>query len=459
MNIQKANKRYTDIFNDIYTLLKKQETPKIFEARESAFERFQKKGIPDNKDENYKRANFEEICKSDYDFDYDPGQPNVDIKQFFHCSVEEMDSHVILLSNGNYYTGNRLDESLPESLIICGFNQAKQKYPHIVEKYFDKQSRQLNDPIIDLNTMLANDGLFIYVPENVVVEKTIQLVNLTHGFGNKNIFKRNLFIVDKNASLKLIICDHTLNNSNNFVVDVTEAYTLENANLQYYTLQNEPNRSAVVNSLLAHQQRYSVFNSLALSLHGGMIRNNIHVKLADENAEANLAGLFLTDRNQIIDNYIFIDHIKPNCVSNQLYKGILDESARGSFAGKILVRKDAQKTAAYQTNNNLCLTPEARMFTKPQLEIYADDVKCSHGATVGQLDDNALFYLQSRGIDQKEAKLMLMFAFANDVIRNINIKPLRERISGLVNARLRGEFSDCDHCLLNCSGENVLMKA
>lgn len=452
MNIQKTFEKYKDIYTEVRNNLENREKTFLLERRDIAFSKFVELGIPDHTNEEYKYADITQICSKDYFFEFDQASSKHDLNDFFQCAVEDMDTHVILLSNGAYYSGNKPIENLPEGVIVCGFKDANQKYPELIEKYFDKNASSIEDGIISLNTMLANDGLFIYIPENVNIDKTIQLVNLTHGFGNKNIFKRNLFIVEKNASLKLVICDHTLNNSNNFVVDVSEAFISDNAHLEYYALQNEPNQSGVINSLIVNQERYSSFTGLALSLHGGIIRNNLYVKLSGEYSEANLYGLFLTDRNQRIDNYTFIDHAVPNCLSNELYKGILDDSAKGSFSGKILVRKDAQKTTAYQTNNNLCLTADAKMRTKPQLEIYADDVKCSHGATVGQLDENALFYLRSRGIDFKEARLMLMFAFANDILRNIKIEPLRNRVSNLINSRLRGEFSDCSHCLLNCSG-------
>ncbi len=456
MDINKTFEKYIDFYQNNAGNLKLSEAKSLYTHRQNAFEKFRKLGIPDNKNEKYRNFNFDEICNKDYEFVFQPGKTNVDLKEFFQCEVEDMDTHVILLSNGGYYSGNKEITDLPEGVIICGLNEAKEKHLKIVEKYYNKYADKIDDGIISLNTMLANDGLFIYVPENVKINKTIQLVNLTHGFGNKNIFKRNLFILDKSSSLKLIICDHTLNNSNNFVIDVTETFIEENAGLEYYTLQNEPNRSAVINSILVNQEKYSNFSGLALSLHGGIIRNNIYTKLAGEFSNADIYGLFLTDRDQRIDNYTFIDHAVPDCKSNELFKGILDDSARGSFTGRILVRKDAQKTEAYQTNKNLCLTSDAKMITKPQLEIYADDVKCSHGATVGQLDENALFYLRTRGIDKKEARLMLMSAFADDIIRNINIEALQKRISGLVNSRLRGELSDCSHCLLNCSGKKVL---
>jgi len=301
-----------------------------------------------------------------------------------------------------------------------------------------------------MNTMFANYGVFIYVPENMHVKNTIQLVNLTHGFSERFVMQRNLIVMGNNSRMRLMICDHTLNKADNMVNNVTESFLGKQSILEVYSIQNEPDRSAVIKSLFFHQSTGSKLINLAFSLHGGMLRNNVSVTLAEENAETNLYGLFLNDREQHVDNFTSVDHAAPGCTSNQMYKGILDEDAHGAFHGRVLVRKDSQKTVAYQSNKNICLTPSAKMRTKPQLEIYADDVKCSHGATVGQLDDAALFYLRSRGIGVKEARLMLMYAFADDIVRQIPVLPLKEQISGLVNSRLRGEFSDCNHCLLNC---------
>jgi len=454
MDVQKTYKKYIDIFEKFKDELKDSESEKFFKNRENAFEIFKKHGIPEHNHENYKYAGINGILDKDYDFSIESRAAKVNLNEFFKCEVEDLDTHVVLLSNGEYYQDNEPIEGLNKGVVICGLKQAKTEYPEIVEKYYNKYSSEIEDGFVALNTMFAQDGVFIYVPDNIELNKTIQLVNLTHGFGNKNIFKRNLFVLGKNSKLSLVICDHTLNSSNNFVVDLTESYVGENSQLDYHSLQNEPNKSGVVNSHFINLEKYSRCNSFVISLHGGVLRNNVFAKLAGENSEANLYGLNLTDRDQRVDNFTLIDHLVPNCLSNELYKGILDEQAKGAFSGRIIVRPDAQKTEAYQTNRSLCLTPQAKMRTKPQLEIYADDVKCSHGATVGQLDENALMYLRQRGIDEREAKLMLMFAFANDVLLKVNILPLRERIAGLIDSRLRGEFSYCAHCLLNCESRN-----
>jgi Fe-S cluster assembly protein SufD len=267
---------------------------------------------------------------------------------------------------------------------------------------------------------------------------------------NQMVQYRNLIIAEENAQANIAICDHTLSPSEFLSNVVTEVFTNRGANIDIVCMQNQHNLSTQFTHIFGKQERDSVLSTNTVSLHGGVIRNNIHVLLNDEGCENHTHGLALVDRNQHIDMHSFIDHAMPNCTSNELYKAILDDQATGAFNGRILVRKDAQKTQAFQSNNNLLLTADARMYTKPQLEIYADDVKCSHGATVGQLDMNAKFYMQSRGISEREAKLLLMFGFAHDVIGHIKIEPLRERIDELVNKRLRGELSRCHNCAMHC---------
>ncbi len=420
------------------------------EHRNAALRALQKTGLPDRSDENYKYSDFSGFLAVDYQFPLQPEKIQGDLNHFWQCRVPDMDTRVVLLSNGWYYEKNDTVLDLPEGMIICGLHQASLQYPHLFKKYYNQYVHNA-DGFANLNTMFANDGVFVYVPENLKIDKTIQLVNLTHGFTNRFVMQRNLIVVSENASLRMMICDHTLNKSQNMVNNLTEAYVAKNAALEVYSIQNEPDRSAVIKSLYFHQEENSRLTNLAFSLHGGQLRNNVNVLLNGSNSEANLYGLYLNDREQRVDNYTSVEHAVAHCTSNQFYKGILDENARGAFQGKIMVRKDAQKTEAYQSNKNICLTPTAKMRTKPQLEIYADDVKCSHGATVGQLDETALFYLRSRGIAEKEARLMLMYAFADDIVRKIPVLPLQEQISGLVNSRLRGEFAECNHCLLNCS--------
>jgi Fe-S cluster assembly protein SufD len=236
-----------------------------------------------------------------------------------------------------------------------------------------------------------------------------------------------------------------------FTNSLTEIYAGRNARIDFSRMQNENSFSSQIAHTFIHQEENSVVTSNTISLHGGLIRNNFFVRLDGYGCESNLYGLFLGDDNQHIANFTLVNHAMPHCTSSQLFKGILDDKATGAFNGKIFVSKDAQKTQAYQKNNNLLLSPDARMNTKPHLEIYADDVKCSHGATIGRLDYDALFYLRSRGIGEKEARQLLMYAFADEIISKIQIGLLRDRISELVDKRLRGELARCNNCNVRCS--------
>jgi Fe-S cluster assembly protein SufD len=220
--------------------------------------------------------------------------------------------------------------------------------------------------------------------------------------------------------------------------------------MDFIRVQNEHNKSTQVTNTFIHQKRDSKVSTNYITLHGGVVRNNVYVDLADEGASNHATGLFLVDQKQHVDNFVNVNHMKPDCTSAQLYKGILDDESIGAFSGKIYVSEDAQHTVAYQKNNNMLLTDTAKMHTKPQLEIYADDVKCSHGATVGQLDQDSMFYLRSRGIPLKESRHLLMYAFADEVLKEIQLPALRERITELVDKRLRGELSRCNNCKMKC---------
>jgi Fe-S cluster assembly protein SufD len=215
-------------------------------------------------------------------------------------------------------------------------------------------------------------------------------------------------------------------------------------------VQNQHNNAGKITHTFIHQERDSYASSNNVTLHGGLVRNATWHRLAGENAETHSYGIFLSDKHQHVANFVMVDHAAPHCNSTQLFKGVLDENATGAFNGQIMVRPDAQGTNAYQSNNNILMSEEAKMDTKPQLEIYADDVKCSHGATVGQLDQDALFYLRSRGISQKESLHLLMYAFTDEVLKEIKLEALRGRITELVDKRLRGELSKCNNCKMKC---------
>ena len=418
--------------------------------REEAIQHFKLLGFPSVKNEKYKYSKIEPLFTKDYEKYFAPKKISFRIEDIFRCDIPELDTHLAVVLNGFYFPNNGLTTKLPNGIIISSLAEAARNYPDIVGKYYNAQAENDTDGLVALNTAFVQDGVFIYVPKGVVEEKPIQLINLLLSTENQLVQYRNLIVVEESAQANVLICDHSLSPMQYLSNVVTEVHVGANASLEMVKMQNEHNDSAQLNHSYIVQERDSHVKTNVLSLHGGFIRNNLKMLLNGEGADAHAYGLYLADRSQHTDNYTYIDHAVPNCSSNELYKGILDDQATGAFFGKILVRQDAQKTQAYQANNNLLLTTDAKVSTKPQLEIYADDVKCSHGATVGQIDREALFYMQSRGIGEHEATLLLMFGFAHEVVKQVSIESLRDRLDDLVEKRLRGELSRCNNCPMNC---------
>jgi Fe-S cluster assembly protein SufD len=424
--------------------------PLMNSFREDAISRLETLGFPYKGREDYRYADIGSVFKQDLDKSFGDQKINLNIREIFHCDVPDLDTSLLLLVNGRYYNNGQMLKELPGGIIAGSLNRAAHDYPEIVEKHYGSYAGNSQDGLVALNTAFAQDGIFIYAPPGVKMEKPVQIVNIMISESGIMAQHRNLFIAGEDAELNIVICDHSLSAHNFLTNSVNEVFAGERAKINITRVQNEHNGSSQITHSYNHQESGSNLATNIISLHGGFIRNNMFVKLNGEHAENHSMGLYLSDKGQYIDNFVFIDHSSPNCLSNQLFKGVLDDYASGAFTGRILVRRDAQKTNAYQSNNNLLLTDDARMYSRPQLEIYADDVKCSHGSTMGQLDENSLFYLRSRGIDYREARLLLMFAFAHEVIQNIKVKALRERIDDLVNKRLRGELSRCNNCAMQC---------
>ncbi len=442
--------RYLSIYTENIEKISGNSSAYINSFRKEAFEKFRELGVPTRKDEAYKYTNLNIFFDHDYKNYFIPVTSDFVRAEEFRCDVADLDTHGIVLLNGFYPTINGKLRQLPGGIVVGSLNEAAAKYPDLVREHYGKYADSKTDGLIHLNTALAPDGMFIYIPAGAVLSKPVQIVNLV--YSEEDIFNqhRNLIIVEKNAEASVLVCDHTLSPNKFLTNAVTEVYVGENSHFDLIRVQNEHNNAGKITHTFIHQEKNSVASSNNMTLHGGLVRNSTYHYLGGQGADTMSYGLFLTDKWQHVDNYVNVDHAFPNCTSNQLFKGVLDDMSTGSFNGRILVRQDAQGTMAYQRNNNILLTDDAKMDSKPQLEIFANDVKCSHGATVGQLDEDALFYLRSRGIETHEARLMLMFGFAHEVIQNIKIDALRERLDGLVIQRLRGELSRCASCVVKC---------
>ncbi len=448
--LEKVNDDFVTLFRDGYVQLEAGCSAVMNGCRQEAFEKFiQSGGIPQNT-EDYIYADLIPVFNKDYRVVLKYIRQDVDINEVFRCTVTDLVTDPVLTVNGWWFDGNMKPE-LPEEVVVCSLQEASMKYPDLFLRHYNRYALQASkDGLVSLNTAFAQDGVFVYVPDGVVLKRPLQVINLLRANAGLMGFQRNLVILGKNARATVLVCDHTLSNQNFLMNNTTEVCLGADAHLDYYQVQNQGSGAAQINSLFVSEQRNAVFDSNIVSLYGGFIRNNMYVALNEEGGNCSLYGMYILDKKQVVDNFSYIDHVAPHCTSNEHFKGIMDDSSLANFSGCIRVRPDAQQTEAYQANNNLLLSENARINAKPQLIIDADDVKCSHGATVGQIDEEAMFYLRSRGIGRDEARMMMMFGFAHDIIRHVKLDPLREKIDDLIDKRLRGELSKCHNCMLQC---------
>lgn len=443
-----AEQQYIDLFSETEGMICSHSAGALNALRASAFADFKRLGFPTRKQEKYKYTDIGKLFEPDYGLNLNRLDIPVNPYEVFKCDVPNMSTALYFVVNDTFYNKAAHSSDLPEGVIFGSLREVAEQHPELVEKYYGKLADTSKDGVAALNTAFAQDGVVFYVPKNVVVEKTIQLVNILRGDVDFMVNRRMLIIMEEGAQARLLVCDHAMDTVKFLATQVTEAFVGENAVLDFYELEENHTKTVRVSGLYVKQEANSNVLLNGMTLHNGITRNTTEVLLAGEGAEINLCGMAIADKNQHVDNHTSIDHAVPNCTSNELFKYVLDDKSVGAFAGLVLVRPDAQHTVSQQTNRNLCATREAHMYTQPQLEIYADDVRCGHGATVGQLDENALFYMQQRGIPMHEARLLLMFAFVNEVIDTIRLDALKERLHLLVEKRFRGELNKCEGCAL-----------
>ena len=429
-------------------MIREHSTDVMNAVRDEAFENFKTLGIPTKKLERYKYTDMTKLFEPNYGVNLKRLDIPVNPYDAFRCDVPNLSTSLYFIVNDTFYTKTTPKAQLPDGVRIGSLKAEAEKNPELIAKYYARLANTSDDGITALNTMLAQDGLLVYVPKNVRVERAVQVINILRSDVDLMINRRVLIIVEEGAEIKLLFCDHAADDRNFLTTQVIEAYVGRNASLDLYCMEETHEKNVRVSNLYIDQEADSRVNHNIITLHNGVTRNRTDLTLSGEGAECVLNGCAIADKNQVVDNNTLIDHKVPHCDSKELYKYVLDGKATGAFAGRVLVRKGAQKTTSEERNQNICATREARMFTQPMLEIYADDVKCSHGSTVGQLNDAAMFYLRQRGISEKEAKLLLEFAFINEVIDTMKLEPLRDRLHHLVEKRFRGELSKCEGCKL-----------
>ena len=451
---EKMEEQLLSLFQENRALLDKGCSDAVNKLRTLALDEFLRVGIPTRQNENYKYTNLAPAFSNNHFNFFSKEDAFSAAISSFQCAVPNLDTYNIYVVNGWFDEVCSQTSILPKGVLVGSFSKKSSESSELFNDFYGRIISPSADPMVALNTAFAQDGFFIYVPENVVIDKPIQVVNIYSSLKDSAIYQRNLVVVGKGAQVKLLSCDHTLTDNKFLINSVTEVSVADNAMFDFYNIQNLHNQSTAINTVAIAQSANSNVLTNHLNLHTGLSRNNTLVAINGENSEAHMHGLYLCDKNQHVDNYTYIAHNAPNCQSSELYKGVLDDSSTSAFSGRIFVDRKAQKTNAFQRNNNLLLTSDARVNSKPQLEIYADDVKCSHGATVGQLDDNAMFYLRSRGVGIDEARILLMYAFAYEVIEKIRVPALKEQIRELVESTFRGELNKCTSCVVCGKSDN-----
>ena len=441
--------QYIELYTAHHESIKKHSAQVMNDLRDASFAQFEKLGFPTVALENYKYTDLKEPLSIDYGLNINRIPIPVNPYDVFKCDVPGIHSYLYFVVNDGFYpVTDPRNSKLPDGVIIGSVKEVAATHPELLKDYFGKLSSTKEDGLVAFNGAFAQDGFFMYIPENMVLDKPVQLVNIMRSDVDFMAVSHNLIILEKGAKAQLLVCDHTVDEVRFLSNRVTEVFVAESATYEHYKLENTHNKTTNLSTLLIDQANSSTVLANVITLHNGVTRNTIEIDVDGEHCETELCGMVIGDKNQQVDNFTSIIHNKPNCNSRELFKYVLDDTAKGAFTGKLYVAKDAQKTAAFQTNRNILLKKTAKMRTKPQLEIYADDVKCSHGATIGSLDETALFYMRQRGISAEEARLLLMFAFTNDVIENIRIPALQDRIKMLVEKRLRGELSKCEGCVI-----------
>ena len=454
-----SEKQYIELYQQAREMIFSHAPEAMNAVRDQAFEDFKAKGFPSKKVERYKYTDIQKLFEPDYGVNLSRLQIPVDPYETFRCDVPNLSTSLYFVVNDMFYSQAHPKGHLPEGVIVGSLKDHLSLHSPLsthLSKYYAKLAKTSEDAVTALNTMLAQDGLLVYVPKNVKVDRAIQVINILkatpqnaqHQVPDLMVNRRVLIILEEGAEIKMLFCDHAADDRNFLATQVIEAFVGDNASLDLYCLEETHYKNVRVSNVYIDQQANSRVNHNVITLHNGVTRNKLDLTFSGEGAECACYGCVIADKEQHVDNNTLITHKVSHCTSNELYKYVLDDKSTGAFAGRVLVEHGAQKTTSQMTNQNLTATKEARMYTQPMLEIYADDVKCAHGSTVGQLNDAALFYMRQRGISLKEARTLLQNAFINEVIDKMQLEPLRDRLHHLVEKRFRGELNKCEGCRL-----------
>lgn len=443
-------KQYIDLFKENRATIDSHSIEAMNALRDKALEALEGKRLPVKGDENYEITDLEATFSPDYGVNINRFDFGADTANAFRCDVPNMSTWLYFAFNDTYYSSRTASIGMPEGVLVGSVRQFAATHSELISRYYGTLA-PLSNPTVALNTLLTQDALLIYIPKNVTLEKPLQLVNILNATIPVMACRRVLIVLEENAHAKMLVCDHTQNQELDFLnTQIVEIFAGKNSSFDLYDLEESGERTHRVSSLWVRQEEGSNVLVNGITLVNGTTRNDYNIDIVGEHCETHLYGMAIAGGEQHIDNHTDIAHHVGHCSSNELFKYILEDKARGAFCGKILVDPNAPKTEAYQGNRNICTSNEAKMYSKPQLEIYTDDVKCSHGSTIGQLDQDAIFYMQARGISKNEARMLLMQAFMTDVIATVRMDSLKDRLRHLVDKRLYGKLTLCQQCGSDC---------
>ncbi len=446
-----ALKQYIDLYDSHADVIAAHAPQALNDLRPAAYAALRDARLPRKGEEDYEGTDLESFFAPDYgvninrqDFDANPAD-------IFNCDVPNLSSCLYFFGNDMFHPSRTARLHDDAGVVVESLAEAAVNHPDLLARYYGKLAN-MAEPAVALNTLLAQDGLLIYVPDGAMPERTIQVVNIFNASAPLLASRRVLIVAGRDARVRVLMCDHTQVSGVQYLSNqVVEIFAQPGSSVDYYDMEESSDDTRRVSSLYVEQQQGSNVLVDGITLLNGFTRNNYRVEVNGEHCETRLLGMTIASGRQHVDSHTYISHNAPRCTSNEMFKYVLNEEAVGAFEGKIYVKEGCPRVEAYQGNRNICGSPTARMYTKPQLEIYTDDVVCSHGATVGQIDEEALFYMRTRGIPQQEARKLLMQAFVADVIDGVRLDTLRDRLRYLVEKRFAGTLASCGACGAACA--------
>ncbi len=449
-----ALNQYLDLYRSHRDTLDRHSAPALNALRAAAGQVLEESVLPACDTDNYENCDLEGMLAPDYGLNIAKVNMGVDPKVTFRCDVPMLSTALFMLVNDTFAETSRSRANLPDGVEIGSLRAMAEKEPALVAKYYGAAA-DMGNPVVALDTLLAQDGLFLRVRKGVKVEKPIQLINILDSVAPLMAVRRILVIIEEDAAAKLLVCDHTQNQNVDFLaLETVEIFVDKRGEFDYYSLEESSEKTSRISALYLRQEAYSKVGIDGITLFNGTTRNEYYCTFGGEEGDLHLYGMGIEDRNRKVSTFTRIEHNAPRCRSNELFKYTLDDTAAGAFTGRIYVAPGAVKTEAYQSNRNLLGSDDAKMHTRPELEIYNDDVKCSHGSAIGQLDANQMFYMRTRGLDEATARLLLKQAFMADVIDGIRVDSLRERLHIMTERRFAGEASACAGCSV-CGSKNA----